>query len=169
MTVRPANQASPRFAGLDRLLATRIAVNWETAAYAAILAAAFALRFWDLGSRALHHDESIHAQWSWGLLQGNYNHSPVFHGPLYYHVQGLVFFLFGTTDYTSRVSAALFGTLLVALPLLLRRIGVARELADAVVYLSSARASYVNGAEIIVDGGFSQTLMSHIPRPYAAS
>ena len=51
----------------------------------------------------------------------------------------------------------------------LRRIGVARELADAVVYLGSARASYVNGAEIIVDGGFSQTLMSHIPRPYAAS
>ena len=136
MTVRPANQASPRFAGLDRLLATRIAVNWETAAYAAILAAAFALRFWDLGSRALHHDESIHAQWSWGLLQGNYNHSPVFHGPLYYHVQGLVFFLFGTTDYTSRVSAALFGTLLVALPLLLRRrLGSAGTLA-AVAFIA---------------------------------
>ncbi|GHF44924.1 SDR family NAD(P)-dependent oxidoreductase [Seohaeicola zhoushanensis] len=48
----------------------------------------------------------------------------------------------------------------------LRRIGAAEELADAVVYLGSARASYVNGAEIIVDGGFSQTLMSHIPRPY---
>lgn len=47
-----------------------------------------------------------------------------------------------------------------------RRIGETHELADTVVYLSSPRASYVNGAEIIVDGGFSQTLMSHIPRPY---
>lgn len=49
----------------------------------------------------------------------------------------------------------------------LRRIGNAKDLADAVVYLSSPRAAYVNGAEIIVDGGFSQTLMSHIPRPYS--
>ncbi len=136
MTARPATQASPRFAGIDRLVATRIAVNWETAAYAVILAAAFALRFWDLGSRALHHDESIHAQWSWGLLQGNYNHSPVFHGPFYYHLQGLVFFLFGATDYTSRVSAALFGTALVALPLLLRRrLGSAGTLA-AVAFIA---------------------------------
>ncbi|RRH71514.1 SDR family NAD(P)-dependent oxidoreductase [Falsigemmobacter faecalis] len=48
----------------------------------------------------------------------------------------------------------------------LRRVGDPKDLADAVVYLSSSRAAYVNGAEIIVDGGFSQTLMSHIPRPY---
>src|SRR3989304_2652319 len=121
MTARPASQPALRPAGLDRLLAMRLAVNWEVAAYATILFAAFALRFWDLGSRALHHDESIHAQWSWGLLQGNYNHSPVFHGPFYYHIQGLVFFLFGATDYTSRVSAAFFGTALVVLPLLMRR------------------------------------------------
>lgn len=47
-----------------------------------------------------------------------------------------------------------------------RRIGLGRELAEAVVYLGSQRASYVNGAELIVDGGFSQTLMTHIPRPY---
>jgi len=50
----------------------------------------------------------------------------------------------------------------------LRRIGDPAELADAVVYLSSPRASYVNGAEIVVDGGFSDTLMAHIPRAYGA-
>lgn len=48
----------------------------------------------------------------------------------------------------------------------LRRIGAVHELADAVVYLGSPRSAYVNGAEIVVDGGFSHTLMSHIPRPY---
>ncbi|UWR39511.1 SDR family NAD(P)-dependent oxidoreductase [Sulfitobacter sp. W074] len=48
----------------------------------------------------------------------------------------------------------------------MRRIGKGQELAEAVVYLASQRASYVNGAELIVDGGFSQTLMGHIPRSY---
>jgi hypothetical protein len=41
---------------LERLLAVRITLRWEFALYAAIFAAAFALRFWDLGDRALHHD-----------------------------------------------------------------------------------------------------------------
>ena len=48
----------------------------------------------------------------------------------------------------------------------LRRIGHIDELANAVVFLASPRASYINGAEIVVDGGFSHSLMSHIPRPY---
>lgn len=48
----------------------------------------------------------------------------------------------------------------------LRRIGQADELANAVVFLSSPRASYINGAEIVVDGGFSHSLMSLIPRSY---
>jgi predicted membrane-bound mannosyltransferase/DNA-binding beta-propeller fold protein YncE len=105
----------------DRALGIRISISRETVIYAVIFAAAIALRFWDLGSRSLHHDESIHAQWSWGLLQGSYRHDPVFHGPLYYHVQGLVFLIFGASDYTARVSAAVFGSVLVALPLLLRK------------------------------------------------
>lgn len=110
-----------RTPALERLLSIRIGLTWEVALYAAIIAAAIALRFWDLGSQTLHHDESIHAQWSWGLLQGNYRHDPIFHGPLYYHAQGLVFLLFGPSDYTARVSAAIFGSALVLLPLLLRR------------------------------------------------
>ena len=118
-----AGQVSlPREAGaIQKLLATRISLRWEFAAYAAIFAVAVGLRFLDLGTRALHHDESIHAQWSWSLLQGSYRHSPIFHGPFYYHVQGLVFFLFGANDFTSRVSAALFGSAVVAMPLLIRR------------------------------------------------
>ncbi len=121
---------------LERMLATRVALRWEFVAYAVVFAAAIGLRLFDLGTRALHHDESIHAQWSWGLLQGNYQHSPIFHGPFYYHVQGLVFAVFGANDYTSRLSAAIFGAAIVALPLLLRnRLGQAGTMA-AVAFLA---------------------------------
>ena len=106
MTTRSATAGREPNA-LERALATRIELRWEIVAYVVIVGAAFGLRFIDLGTRALHHDESIHAQWSWGLLQGNYRHSPIFHGPFYYHVEALVFFVFGANDYTSRVSAAL--------------------------------------------------------------
>ena len=47
----------------------------------------------------------------------------------------------------------------------LRRIGRVEDIADAVLYFASERASYVSGQEIIVDGGYAQTLMSHVPRP----
>ncbi|WP_136637710.1 SDR family NAD(P)-dependent oxidoreductase [Pseudooceanicola onchidii] len=45
-----------------------------------------------------------------------------------------------------------------------RRIGTPQDIADAVLFLASDRADYVNGAEILVDGGFTRTLMTHIPR-----
>ncbi len=122
MTSQPMATA-PALRGniLERALALRIPLRWEFLAYAAVAIGAIGFRFWDLGSRALHHDESIHAQWSWDLLRGNYTHSPVFHGPFYYHLQGSMFFLFGANDYTSRLSAAVFGSIIVFLPLLLRR------------------------------------------------
>lgn len=47
----------------------------------------------------------------------------------------------------------------------LRRVGTPQDLADVAVWLASDRAGYVSGQEIQVDGGFTRTLMSHIPRP----
>ena len=119
MTTRPTPADDGN--AFDRLLARRIEVDWVLVAYVLVFAAAFALRFWDLGARALHHDESIHARWAWDLAQGSYTHSPVFHGPLLYVVQGFTFVVFTATDYTARISPALFGMAVVAAPFALRR------------------------------------------------
>ena len=121
MTERAAPTGAADGAALDRTLARRVAVNWEIVAWAVVIAAAFALRFWDLGARALHHDESIHAKWAWDFAQGYYRHSPVYHGPFLYVAQGFTFLVGTATDYTARISPALFGMGVVVAPLALRR------------------------------------------------
>ena len=47
----------------------------------------------------------------------------------------------------------------------LGRVATAAELAPVIAFLASDRASYVDGQEIVVDGGVSNTLMSVVPRP----
>jgi NAD(P)-dependent dehydrogenase (short-subunit alcohol dehydrogenase family) len=47
----------------------------------------------------------------------------------------------------------------------LRRVATPADIADVVVFLASDRARYVTGQDVVVDGGFAQTLMSHVPRP----
>jgi uncharacterized protein (TIGR03663 family) len=107
---------------LDRPLLGLRFLSWERVCFATILGLAVALRFWDLGWRILHHDESIHAVWSWYLYSGRgYRHDPVYHGPFLYHFQAFIYFLIGATDYAARVGPAIFGAFLVALPWLLRR------------------------------------------------
>jgi predicted membrane-bound mannosyltransferase len=96
-------------------------ITLEAALYAILLVAAALSRFWDLGSRALHHDESLHAYFSWLLATGQgYTHDPLMHGPFLFHLNALVYFLLGASDASSRFAPALFGVALVALPILLR-------------------------------------------------
>ena len=45
------------------------------------------------------------------------------------------------------------------------RIGTPQDMADAVLFLASNRASYISGQEITVDGGYSGMLMNLVPRP----
>ena len=47
----------------------------------------------------------------------------------------------------------------------MRRIGAPQDMADAILFLASDRASYINGDEITVDGGFTRTIMNLVPRP----
>ncbi|MBI4321284.1 MAG: TIGR03663 family protein [Chloroflexi bacterium] len=97
-------------------------VSWELAAYAVLVVFAFVIRFWDLGTRMLHHDESLHAVYSYYLYVGRgYRHDPMMHGPFQFHAMALGYFLLGVSDATARVMPALFGTVLVGLPYFLRR------------------------------------------------
>lgn len=46
-----------------------------------------------------------------------------------------------------------------------RRVGAPLDIANVAAFLASPRASYVTGQDIVVDGGYAQTLMAHVPRP----
>jgi uncharacterized protein (TIGR03663 family) len=75
-----------------------------------------------LGQRGLHHDETLHAEYSWRIYTGQgYTHDPLLHGPFLYYWTAFIYFLFGDTDATTRLAAALFGIAAVLLPVLLRR------------------------------------------------
>ena len=93
-----------------------------TLAVLAVVAAALVLRLVDLGARAMHHDESLHATFAWYLADGRgYRHDPLMHGPLQFHVIAALFKLIGDSEWVTRLFPALAGTALVAAPLLLRR------------------------------------------------
>lgn len=46
----------------------------------------------------------------------------------------------------------------------MRRLGTERDVAEAVMWLASDAAGYVNGHELVVDGGLTKNTMSMIPR-----
>lgn len=94
----------------------------EVVLYGLILLLAVLSRFINLDVAALHHDEGVHAWYSWRLFHGEgYAQEPWKHGPLLYHVQAAMFWLFSDSAQTARVSAALFGVMMCFLPLGLRR------------------------------------------------
>ncbi len=94
---------------------------WYMATYLGLFVVSAGMRFWDLGFRAVHHDESLHAYYSYNLFSGNgYIHNPMMHGPFQMEATAGLFFIFGDSDYTSRLLYAIAGTALVLMPLFFR-------------------------------------------------
>jgi predicted membrane-bound mannosyltransferase len=84
--------------------------------YLVLAAVGLLLRLHEVGERAYHHDESLHAVYSWYLYVGRgYVHDPLMHGPFQFHMSALMYFLFGASDVTGRLAAVLFGTGMIVL------------------------------------------------------
>ncbi|NJC98007.1 MAG: TIGR03663 family protein [Anaerolineae bacterium] len=85
------------------------AITNEIAIFAGIIILALVTRFYDLGTRVMSHDESLHTYFSWLLYRGQgYQHTPMMHGPFQFHALALSYFLFGVSDFTARIPAVLF-------------------------------------------------------------
>jgi uncharacterized protein (TIGR03663 family) len=85
---------------------------------------ALVIRFWHLDLKLLHHDEAIHAWFSYELLtKGSWVYDPSYHGPFLYYVTAGMFSLFGDSDLVARFLPSLFGTLLIPLVYCIYRIG----------------------------------------------
>ncbi|HEX8996272.1 MAG TPA: flippase activity-associated protein Agl23 [Ktedonobacterales bacterium] len=111
----------------------------EQWAWVAVLFLAMVLRFWDLGAKPLHHDESMHAFYSLLFARdpSSYAYDPLLHGPFQFHAEGFMFSLLllaqtvfhvgavgnnpWINDATARIVPALFGVGIVMLPVGLRR------------------------------------------------
>src|SRR4051794_28224571 len=116
---RPLEAAAPP--PMPEIAAAPPAVPWEICFYVGIVFVAFLLRMHDVGMRALHHDESLHAVYSYKLFTGQgYTHDPMMHGPFQFHAKALMYFLFGDNDVTARLTEVLLGTGIVALAYTLR-------------------------------------------------
>ena len=90
--------------------------RWQVLAFLSVLAFVAFTRFWDLGSRALHHDESMHARFAWDIYRSfSYRYNPVLHGPFQFYFTAFMYFLFGVSDAVARFGPALFGVISVLL------------------------------------------------------
>src|SRR5688572_837012 len=84
----------------------------EVLIFAGIILLAVISRFYDLGTRVMSHDESLHTYYSWTFSRGQgYQHNPMMHGPLQFHLIALSYFIFGASDFTARIPAAIFSIL----------------------------------------------------------
>ena len=110
----------------------------------AILFISLISKFLLLDVRSIHHDESLHAYYSWAYARGNgFTHNPLMHGPLLFHLNALLFFIFGDTDYILRVVPAIFGCVLTFIPLLfIKFIGKKAAIFSSLIILLSPTILY---------------------------
>ncbi|GCE11687.1 flippase activity-associated protein Agl23 [Tengunoibacter tsumagoiensis] len=115
-------------------------LSW--APYVGVILLGALLRFWNVGDKPLHHDESLHAYFALQLMHNNlenwsacatgkiscYHYDPLLHGPFQFHLIAIVYQIcqwlhvpdFGVNTTTVRLGAATLGSVIVALPYFLR-------------------------------------------------
>ena len=129
MKTRSAAAAAARSSSdLERPVYGRLRL--EHVLHLAILLLALAIRLAWLGARPLHHDESIHAYYSWRILSvgpSDYRYDPVYHGPALYYLTALFERLLGPSDFSVRMLPVVSGLGLVALAWPLRTLIGRRE------------------------------------------
>jgi hypothetical protein len=121
--------------------------NWQTLFYIGLFVAAVLTRFIGLGDRVMSHDESLIVVYGWNLSNtGEYQHSPLFHGPVTIFLTSLSFWLFGDNDFTARIAPASLGVFMVLMPKLLfeRWLGKLGAMATSVMLLISPMILYYN-------------------------
>ena len=122
MAVVHTTSEQPKISWLDRYIFKSPVITLEKFIFAVILVMALVTRFYNLDARVMSHDETSHTYFSWLFYQGNgYAHDPVTHGPLQFHLVAFSYFLFGDSDASARVPAALFSLATVAFMWMYRR------------------------------------------------
>ena len=131
---------------MGRALSLRLPLNWEAALYLAILLLAIFSRFYLLEDRVMSHDESLHTRFSYNFYnEGNFQHTPLMHGPVLFHATALSFYLFGDSDFSGRIYTAVLGLVMVMFPLLMRKwLGRWGALLASVMLLISPLLLYYN-------------------------
>ena len=129
---------------LSRPLIAALNIDWEKAIYLTFILLAIVTRFYGLGDRVVSHDESLHTQYSYNYYNGDgYAHSPLMHGPSLFHATALSYWLFGDSDYSSRIPNAVLGIILIVLPYFLRGwLGKRGALFASFLFLISPYISY---------------------------
>ncbi len=108
MTTTVPTQSSKSW--LEKQAVAALGLDWEKIAWTALLLLALILRIYQLGARVMSHDESLHTTYSYNLYAGiGFNHDPLMHGPLLFHATAVSYFLFGPSDFSARLPAALLG------------------------------------------------------------
>src|SRR5512143_1172 len=98
---------------LDRTILSSVSLDVEKTLYILFFVLAILTRFWALGDRGMSHDESLHTYYSWNLFKGGgFSHTPLMHGPFLFHINALIYSLLGASDFTARISVAVFGVVL---------------------------------------------------------
>jgi predicted membrane-bound mannosyltransferase/sugar lactone lactonase YvrE len=92
------------------------ALTGEMLIFVLIISLAILSRLYNLGVRVMSHDENLHVYFSWLFSIGKgYQHTPLMHGPLQFHLLALTYFFLGASDFTARLPQAIASILTILL------------------------------------------------------